>query len=97
MKPFGQAFRAEVGGTMAAVVLLLAGCGGIPAAALQLPPESSANRERQTRAFDGIAEPALLAASAAARPGFVIINNKAEGSAVRSVEALAREVVALGG
>lgn len=40
---------------------------------------------------------ALLAASAAARPGFVVINNKAEGSAVRSVEALAREVVALGG
>ena len=74
MKPLGQAFRAEVGGTMAAVVLLLAGCGGIPAAALQLPPESSANRERQTRAFDGIAEPALLAASAAVLQdlGFVL-------------------------
>ena len=40
---------------------------------------------------------ALLAASAAARPGFVVINNKAEGSAVRSVEALAREVAGLAG
>lgn len=36
----------------------------------------------------------LLAASAAARPGFVVINNKAEGSAVRSVEALAAEIAA---
>lgn len=36
----------------------------------------------------------LLAASAGARPGFVVINNKAEGSAVRSVEALAAEIAA---
>lgn len=35
---------------------------------------------------------AILATSAAARPGFVVINNKAEGSAVRSVEALAAEI-----
>jgi uncharacterized protein YecE (DUF72 family) len=35
---------------------------------------------------------AILASSAAARPGFVVINNKAEGSAVRSVEALAHEI-----
>lgn len=34
----------------------------------------------------------ILAASAAARPGFVVINNKAEGSAVRSVEALAAAI-----
>lgn len=34
----------------------------------------------------------ILAASASARPGFVVINNKAEGSAVRSVEALAHEI-----
>lgn len=32
----------------------------------------------------------LLAAASPARPGFVVVNNKAEGSAVRSVEELAR-------
>lgn len=37
---------------------------------------------------------ALLAGCAAARPGFVVINNKAEGSAVRSVQALAGAVAA---
>ena len=37
---------------------------------------------------------ALLAGCAAARPGFVVINNKAEGSAVRSVQALAEAVAA---
>lgn len=40
---------------------------------------------------------AILAASSAARPGFAVINNKAEGSAIRSVEALAREVAAHAG
>jgi len=35
---------------------------------------------------------ALLASCGATRPGFVIINNKAEGSAVRSVEALAERL-----
>ena len=35
---------------------------------------------------------AILAAASAARPGFAVINNKAEGSAIRSVEALAREI-----
>lgn len=37
---------------------------------------------------------ALLQACSPARPGFVVINNKAEGCAALSVEALAREVVA---
>jgi hypothetical protein len=32
----------------------------------------------------------LLAAASPACPGFVVVNNKAEGSAVRSVEELAR-------
>ncbi len=36
----------------------------------------------------------LLAAASPARPGFVVVNNKAEGSAVRSVEGLARALVA---
>lgn len=40
---------------------------------------------------------AILAEASAARPGFAVINNKAEGSAIRSVEALAREVVANAG
>jgi uncharacterized protein YecE (DUF72 family) len=35
---------------------------------------------------------AMLAECSAARPGFAVINNKAEGSAVRSVEALAAAV-----
>jgi hypothetical protein len=71
----GKTFRMGLGGGAAAAVLLaLTGCGGIPAAALQLPPESAANRQRQTRAFDGITEPALLAASAAVLQdlGFVV-------------------------
>jgi hypothetical protein len=71
----GKTFRRGWGsGVAAAVLLLLAGCGGIPAGALQLPPESPANRQRQTRTFDGITEPALLAASAAVLQdlGFVL-------------------------
>ena len=40
---------------------------------------------------------AILAAASAARPGFAVINNKAEGSAIRSVEALAREFAARAG
>jgi hypothetical protein len=34
----------------------------------------------------------MLALAAPARPGFAVINNKAEGSAVRSVESLASAI-----
>ena len=37
---------------------------------------------------------AILAECSAARPGFAVVNNKAEGSAVRSVEALAAGIAA---
>lgn len=47
------------------VLLLLAGCGGIPAGALRLGPDSAANREMQTRAFRTSRESDVLAASAA--------------------------------
>jgi hypothetical protein len=74
-------FRLGLGGAAATAVLLLcAGCGGIPAAALQLPPESSANRQRQTRTFDGITEPALLAASAAVLQDLGFVLDESESS-----------------
>lgn len=48
----------------AALALFLAGCAGIPADALKLPPDSLANRQMQSRAFAGLAEPAMLSACA---------------------------------
>jgi hypothetical protein len=48
----------------AGVMLLLSGCVGIPADALKLPPDSLANRQMQSRAFAGLAEPAMLSACA---------------------------------
>jgi hypothetical protein len=47
------------------IILLLAGCGGIPANALKLPPDSVQIRQRQTRSFDTIDESVLLAACVA--------------------------------
>ena len=49
---------------LAGLLLALAGCGGIPADALKLAPESNQNRELQTRRFDGVKETDLLAATA---------------------------------
>ncbi len=43
---------------------LLAGCATIPKDALRLEPDTMEKRQLQTRRFDGIAEPDLLAASA---------------------------------
>ncbi len=51
---------------VAAVVLLLAGCTGLPADALKLGPDSVANRQMQTRAFAAQKESEMLAACAAA-------------------------------
>jgi len=48
-----------------ALISLLAGCAGIPADALQLGPDSAANRDRQTRAFRASKESEVLAACAA--------------------------------
>ena len=48
-----------------ALVLLWAGCVGIPPDVLKLGPDSSANRELQTRAFRANQEKDVLAASAA--------------------------------
>lgn len=46
-------------------IVLLAGCQSTPpAAVLALPPESLADRQMQTRRFDGIGEAELLAACA---------------------------------
>lgn len=47
-----------------ALGLFAAGCATVPKDALRLEPESMARRQLQTRRFDGIAEPDLLAASA---------------------------------
>jgi hypothetical protein len=86
-------FRLGLGGAAATAVLLLcAGCGGIPAAALQLPPESSANRQRQTRTFDGITEPALLAASAAVQAGLGAVQGGLFG--IAKAAALAKQAEA---
>ena len=43
---------------------LAAGCATVPKDALRLEPDSLEKRQLQTRRFDGIAEPDLLAASA---------------------------------
>ena len=43
---------------------LAAGCATLPKDALRLEPDSMEKRQLQTRRFDGIAEPDLLAASA---------------------------------
>ena len=48
----------------AGTVLLLAGCVGIPPDALKLPADSLANRQLQTRVFEGLEEPAMLSACA---------------------------------
>jgi hypothetical protein len=51
--------------TAAAPVALLAACAtGIPEGALRLPPEAAADREAQTRLYQGIDEQRLLAAGA---------------------------------
>jgi len=48
------------------LLCLLPACqAGVPARALQLPPQSLQQRQMQTRRFDGIAEADLLSASAA--------------------------------
>ena len=81
-----------------AVVLLLAGCAGIPADALKLGPDSLANRQMQTRAFPAQQESAMLAACAAALQdlGFTLEESESklgvivaakERSAVNAVEA----------
>jgi hypothetical protein len=44
-------------------MLALAGCAELPPDYLVLPPESAAERERQSRRFDGVEEKALLVAS----------------------------------
>ncbi|MBI4622824.1 MAG: hypothetical protein HY736_06310 [Verrucomicrobia bacterium] len=49
---------------MVGVLLLLTGCAGIPADALKLGPDSMADREMQTRAFQTRRESELLAACA---------------------------------
>ncbi|HVZ66139.1 MAG TPA: hypothetical protein VG936_16345 [Lacunisphaera sp.] len=46
-----------------ALPVLLAGCAGIPAAALKLPPDSAADRERQSHRYEGVSEARLLSAS----------------------------------
>jgi hypothetical protein len=49
----------------AALLALLAACAtGIPEGALRLPAEAAADREAQTRRYEGIGESALLAAGA---------------------------------
>lgn len=86
----------------------LDGAGGVPPGPIVVRwmLRAGAGYEAASRAFepfDRLLAPdeavrhevaALLAECAAARPGFVVINNKAEGSAVRSVQALAEAVVA---
>jgi hypothetical protein len=47
-----------------ALTLLLGGCAGIPDDALKLGPAPLANRQMQTRTFEGHAETEMLAASA---------------------------------
>ena len=49
---------------LAALALALGGCAGVPADALKLGPTPVANREMQTRTFDGHSESEMLAASA---------------------------------
>ena len=61
MKPFPSLARAA---SLAGLLLVLAGCGGVPAGALMLPPQSDRSRELQTHRYDGVKETTLLAASA---------------------------------
>jgi hypothetical protein len=61
MKIFLPFIRATA---LAGGLLALAGCGGVPAGALMLPPQSDQSRERQTHRYDGVKENTLLAASA---------------------------------
>lgn len=63
MKPFSHHARAAL---LASLLLALAGCGGVPAGALMLTPQSDRNRELQTRHFDGVKETDLLTATAGA-------------------------------
>ena len=42
--------------------MLLAGCQGVPAGALKLPPESAEHRQLQTRRYEGFSEARLLSA-----------------------------------
>jgi len=51
-------------GLTAGLLFALAGCNSVPADALKLGPAPMANRNMQTRTFDDIKEPELLAASA---------------------------------
>ena len=46
------------------LLFALAGCGGVPAGALMLPPQSDQSRELQTCHYDSVKETTLLAASA---------------------------------
>jgi hypothetical protein len=91
--------------TAAGLALLLAGCVGLPADALKLPPDSLANRQMQSRAFDGLAEPAMLSACAGVLQdlGFTLVESETklgvivatkERSAVKPGEVAA--MVALG-
>jgi len=47
------------------ILVCIVGCGGIPADALQLQPESLQQRQRQTKRFDTTDEAAMLSACAA--------------------------------
>lgn len=51
-------------GAAAGILSLLAGCTGIPADALKLPPDSLANRQMQSRRYSGLDESAMLSACA---------------------------------
>lgn len=53
------------GGLALGLMLSLSGCGGMPKDALQLGPESMAQRQLQTRRFEGLSENDALAAGAA--------------------------------
>jgi hypothetical protein len=66
---------------MSLIALLLCACQSTPApAVLELPPESLADRQMQTRRFEGVAEADLLSACAAVLQdlGFNLDESEAE-------------------